>query len=115
MSNLPDTGAVKAFVFSECKRWNRCYRVSRNEKTKGIMVFVCSSASKHDNQSKCRFKMTFKRQKTTNLWNVVEKSSHFAHACDIADGRRRQLNTKDLVCVDEKVNEVLSTLCACKK
>ena len=109
MSNLPDTGVVKAFVFSECKRWNRCYRVSRNEQKKGIMVFVCSSASKYDKQSKCPFKMTFKRHKTMNLWNIVEKSSHYAHACDIADGKRRQFNTKDLVSVDKKVSEVLST------
>jgi len=103
MSNLPDTGAVKAFVFSECKRWNRCYRVSRNEQKKGIMVFVCSSASKYDKQSKCPFKMTFKRHKTMNLWNIVEKSSHYAHARNIADGKRRQFNTKDLVSVDKKV------------
>jgi len=48
MSNLQDTDAVNAFVFGECKR---CNIVSRNEKKKGIMVFICSSASNDDKLS----------------------------------------------------------------
>jgi len=75
-------------------------RIFRKSQSKYFVVY-----------GKSPFKMSFKRCKKVNLWNIVDKSSDYAHACDIADGKRRQFNTKDLIKIDKQLAMYCLPMC----
>ena len=64
------------------------------------MVFVCSSTDpnkkKNATDDGCPFKMAFKRDAVDHVWNIIQQKSCLIHTCEVASGKRRKLNTKDL-------------------